>query len=278
MNYFSRNLDNIIIGRFLGPVSLGYYDRAYQIMLKPLQNISNTLGQPLFAGLSSTQDNKEETTDTYCKAVFTISLITFPIMLGLSITSSEFMSSVFDPKWAPSIPVLQILSIVGAIQSVGTTVGSIYQSKGRTDIMFGVGILVMICFGCAFLLGVQWGIVGVALSYGIASGSIWVFTHWVANSLLGLSNKRFWKTLATPAMLSISMLIPVAAVKLILKHLNTPAPISLAILITTGGLAYVVLVFRSQHPNILSVKSLVVTKMECINTALCRRLADRLRI
>jgi PST family polysaccharide transporter len=230
-------------------------------MLKPLQNISQTISQPLFAGLASMRDNKSEARDTYCKMVLAISLITFPIMLGLALVSSEFILTVFGPKWAQSIPILQILSIVGAFQSVGTTVGTIYQSQGRTDIMFRVGILCSVCYCATFIVGAQFGIFGVALSYGIVSTLLWVYTHWVANRLLDLPNKTFWKNLLPPTILSIGMSVPVIIAKLIMLRLGLPVQLSLAIQVITGGVTYLFLIYNSKHPEILSARLLVSSKL-----------------
>lgn len=263
LNYFARNLDNIIIGRFLGPVALGYYDLAYRIMLKPLYNVSYTLGQPLFSGLSALQEDKQQAGETYRKVVIAISLICFPMMLGLAAVAPEFMAIVFGEKWIPAVPVLQILCFVGAMQSVGTTVGAIYQSQGRTDVMLRVGIINVTVICVAFLIGVHWGIVGVALSYSIAAACIWFYSHHVANKLIKLSDVHFWRSLQPGAVMSGLMALIIFALRhILLFKFQINGLVFLIVLVVTGIILYGSFVLRSKHPVIVVIRNAIIQRLK----------------
>lgn len=169
VNYFNRNLDNLFIGKFLGSVSLGIYNLAYQILLFPLNNISSVIGRVMFPSLSSLQDDKDKTCSIYIRATRYISVITFPLMMGLFVVAFQFIRVIFGSQWERSIFLVQILTIVALIQSIGATVGWIYQSQGRTDIMFRWGIFSTIINITAFIVGLRWNVEGVTISYAIAS-------------------------------------------------------------------------------------------------------------
>lgn len=62
-----------------------------------------------------------------------------------------------------------ILAPVGLIQSIATTVGSIYQAMGKTDWMFRWGMASGTLAILAFVIGIRWGIAGVGISYVIVS-------------------------------------------------------------------------------------------------------------
>jgi PST family polysaccharide transporter len=64
---------------------------------------------------------------------------------------------------------LLILAPVGMVQSIGTTVGSIYLVKARTDTMLKWSIAASIVVTIAVAIGLQWGMVGVAIGYAIAA-------------------------------------------------------------------------------------------------------------
>jgi hypothetical protein len=85
--------------------------------------------------------NVERVKDMYLKSISFISLVTFPLTLGLLVVSQSFVLALFGDKWAEIIPILQVFCLLGLIQSIGTTVGWIYQSQGRTDIMFRWGLV-----------------------------------------------------------------------------------------------------------------------------------------
>jgi PST family polysaccharide transporter len=60
INYFSRNLDNILIGKFAGADALGIYGRAYQLMLFPIQNLRGPIDAVTYPALCRLQDRPED--------------------------------------------------------------------------------------------------------------------------------------------------------------------------------------------------------------------------
>lgn len=168
-NYFARNADYILIGRFLGSQDLGYYTLAYRLMLYPLQNVSAVIGRVMFPALSKLQDDNARFSFAYLKMSSTIALISFPLMVSLWALAKPFILTFFGQQWQPVILLLMILAPVGMSQSIMTTVGIIYQVKGRTDWLFRWGIISGTLVVIAFVIGLQWGIIGVASAYAIAT-------------------------------------------------------------------------------------------------------------
>ncbi|WP_251268608.1 oligosaccharide flippase family protein, partial [Enterobacter hormaechei] len=73
INYFSRNSDQIIIGRFFSADLLGQYSLAYRIMLFPVQNITFVLTRSLYPLLSRLQNDPKEAYKIYLKTLRAIS-------------------------------------------------------------------------------------------------------------------------------------------------------------------------------------------------------------
>jgi O-antigen/teichoic acid export membrane protein len=168
-NYLIRNMDNLLIGRFLGSTDLGYYSTAYRLMLWPLQNISSVVGRALFPVFSRLQVDRGRLASAYIRATAATTLITAPMMFGFFVLREPFVMVALGERWLPMAEVLAWLVPVGLLQSVGTTVGSLYLATGRTDVMFkwgvGAGLLVI----PAFAIGLHWGITGVAAAYFFVS-------------------------------------------------------------------------------------------------------------
>lgn len=169
VNYFARNADNLVVGHFLGSLALGYYQMAYNLMLYPIQNVSSMIGQVLLTAFSTIQDDNERFRRAYTRACMLIGLITFPLLAGLAVVADPFVRGVLGPKWVPMITVFQILAPIGMLQSIQTTVGHIYISKARTDWMFRWVLFAAPLVVTSFMIGVRWGIIGVAIGYAIAS-------------------------------------------------------------------------------------------------------------
>jgi PST family polysaccharide transporter len=123
----------------------------------------------MFPSLSAIQDDKSSVRYIYIKATRYIAAVTFPLMMGLLVVAPQFIMVVFGPQWERSILLVQILTLVGLMHSIGTTVGWIYQSQGRTDIMFRWGIFSVAVIAIAFVLGLRGDVEGVTIAYAIAT-------------------------------------------------------------------------------------------------------------
>jgi O-antigen/teichoic acid export membrane protein len=172
-NYWVRNSDNLLVGKFIGSVGLGIYARAYGIMLMPLNQISATVGQVMFPSLSKMQDDKVRVRRIYLRTISVIALITFPMMIGLFTVADSFVLALFGPKWIGVIPLLQIFALLGMVQSIGTTVGWIYNSQGRADWQFRWSIAAGSLLIVSIIIGIIVGtVISVAVCYAIMSGVI----------------------------------------------------------------------------------------------------------
>jgi len=169
LNYWARNIDYLLIGRFLGTNPLGVYNRAYDVMLFPLASVSRVLSRVMFPSFSIIQKDKRRVRSLFLKTTRTIALITFPMMLGLFVTVEPFVMTVYGSKWHEMIPVLQVLSLLGVAQSVRTLNGNLYLSQGEANLQFKIGLVLKTNGILGIVIGLRWGVVGVAVGYAIAS-------------------------------------------------------------------------------------------------------------
>src|ERR1019366_2577973 len=167
MNYFSRNADNVLVGRFLGSGPLGYYQMGYMLMTLPLQNFSIMLAQVTYPALARFSEDHERFRAAYLRTSSLVSLATFPVMVGLGITAQPFVRVFLGPKWMPVAALLMVFGPLGALQSLTGTISLVYNTQGRTDLLFRWQIFASICYVTSFVVGLRWGIMGVAVSYTI---------------------------------------------------------------------------------------------------------------
>lgn len=237
-NYFVRNGDYILIGRFLGSQDLGYYTLAYRLMLYPLQNVSSVIGRVMFPVLSQVQDDNVKFRSVYLKAIATISLIVFPVMTGLCVLAEPFILVVFGQQWRPVILLLIILSPLGMIQSLASTVGNIYNAKGRTDWLFIWGIVTGFLAIIAFIIGLHWGIIGVASAYAIYYIFLVSYPCFaIPFRLIELPMSEFGLLILRPLVASLLMSIAILGIKILLPTSLASIWI-LAILVLVGIISY----------------------------------------
>ena len=206
-NYFSRNADYLLIGRYLGTQELGYYTLAYRILLFPIQNVSAVIGRVMYPVLSNLQEDNQRFSSAYLKMTTFIALISFPLMVGVFSLARPFVLTILGKDCLPVVPLIIILAPVGLIQSISTTVGLIYQAKGKTDWMFYWKITSGVITIFSFFIGLRWGILGVAGVYCAASFLLFYPNFAIPFRLVALEFASLIKTLRLPFLTSALMFI-----------------------------------------------------------------------
>lgn len=162
--YVERNIDYLIIGKMLNSTSLGFYSFAYNIMYAPIKNISYLFGEVLFPSFSSVKDDKPKLLKIFFQSTSIISAVTFPIMTLVALNAQLIVKTVFGDKWLETIPVVEVLSFAGAVQSIGQFGGAavIFPSIGKPEINVFVSIIRAILISAAVLVGSIYGLVTVS--------------------------------------------------------------------------------------------------------------------
>jgi PST family polysaccharide transporter len=235
-NYFARNADYLLIGRFLGPFALGLYTLAYKLMLYPLQSITNVISRVVFPAFSEAQDDNARLRRGYLRTVSIIGMATFPMMVGLWVVASPFVTSLFGSKWQPVVPLIRIFAPLGMFQSVIATVGAIYQAKGRTDLLFRWGVASGIIYVAGFAFGLRWGIIGVAFTYMVLNLSLVIPSLLIPFALIDLRLKEVCRALRGPLVGSIFMGLTVLGIHNVLPPMSPI--VTLQLLVVLGVAAY----------------------------------------
>lgn len=141
INYFSRNLDNLLIGKFISPTALGFYDKSYQLMMMPVQNLTHVITPVLHPVLSEFQNDKVLIYNAYRKVLILLASIGFPLSMFLHFSGSDIIQILYGPQWNQSILAFKILAFSIGIQMVLSSTGAIFQALNRTDLLFYSGLI-----------------------------------------------------------------------------------------------------------------------------------------
>lgn len=136
VNYFSRNLDKLIIGKALNMKDLGYYQKSYSLMMMPLQNVTFVITPVLQPFFSDYQNDKNFIKEKYLKIIKLVATLSVPIGLLLYFTGYEIIYIMFGKNWLPAVPAFEILSWSIPLQMVLSTSGSIFQALNKTKVLF----------------------------------------------------------------------------------------------------------------------------------------------
>ena len=157
VNYFSRNLDNLLTGKFMGNAELGYYNKAYTLMLYPVNNLTGVISPVLHPILSDYQKQVEIIYRKYMKIVRLLACIGLYIAPVCFLGASEIISILYGKNWGTSVICFQFLSIAIIPQMINSSAGSIFQAIGNTKLLF-INSCINTCITIvAILIGVFWG-------------------------------------------------------------------------------------------------------------------------
>jgi O-antigen/teichoic acid export membrane protein len=190
VNYFSRNLDNVLIGKYWGAVALGFYSRAYFLMSLPGMLVIGVFSGVLIPALSSLRNEPARMEATYLHALRLITVLGCSMAVGLAATAPEIVEFIYGPKWQPVVPILLWMAAASILQPIQNTAQWLYIVAERGRGMFVMGLVVAVAATLAFVLGIHSGPIGVARAYAISSALVAYPVLRMGNRACGLDVKK----------------------------------------------------------------------------------------
>jgi O-antigen/teichoic acid export membrane protein len=234
--YLERNTDNYLVGRHVGSAALGAYSVAYNVMLVPLTRLASPVQQVFYPALSKIRE-AARVGETWLHATRMVAFITVPAFAGMAVVAPDFVAVVLGDQWEDSAPVLRILCWVGIVQSVAWQTVSVLQAMDRTSQLFRFAVVSSTVTVVAFAVGVQWGIVGVAAGYAIATTVLAPYYLSLPMRATGIGPRRFLGAIAGVLQASTVMAVVLVAVRLLVLDSLSPA-LRLTVLVAVGAAVY----------------------------------------
>jgi PST family polysaccharide transporter len=238
LNLTSQRIDKLMIGSLLGKEALGFYDVAWRIfhaMTRLLTSVMNRVAFPVFARL---QGDPERLRGAFYEATQLTSLVTFPAFFGLAALAPDVLPWAFGPKWAASVPVMQVLAFVGILQSLSHFNGSLIKGAGKPAWRLGIASVQASVNVAAVWLGVRYGIAGVALAITLAGFALYPLGFFAVRKLTAIEPLRYASQFVAPLLASALCVAVALGVRGLAAHLPVAARIGLAT--GAGALAYAV--------------------------------------
>lgn len=205
VNYLGRNTDNLLIGRFVGATGLGLYNRAYNLMLLPLQQVGGVLGRVVFPALASMGDDRARVSSAYRRTVRLTTALTAPLLIGLAAAAPALVPVLWGGGWTGAVGLIQVLCLAGLPQLFSSSEGWLYQSQGRTTLMSVMGLISTVVGVLGIVVGLQWGVTGVAVAVLVTAYAFLPVNLHVACSVIGLPAWRVYADNAVTLCLAAGM-------------------------------------------------------------------------
>jgi PST family polysaccharide transporter len=236
-NYAAIYGDNVVTGRFLGPVALGYYGRAYSLMSAPAHAFGTVLNAVLFPAIAKVQDDSRRLATAYLRAVALIALLVLPLSAALILLAPEVIRVALGPRWTAAVAPFQILGIgmlfrasYKVSDSIARSTGVVYRRAWRQILYAG-----LVVFGA--WLGQHWGISGVAWGALAALTVNFALMADLSLEVAKITWGDFWNAHRPAVLLTLASFPPVWAVTAGARAVGLPA---LAVLILVGSVLLLV--------------------------------------
>lgn len=195
INYFSRNLDNLLCGYYFGEVQVGYYDKSYKLMRYPVNNLTNVITPAMQPILSDYQDDPAYIFEKYKAVVKFLGVIAVFISCLSFFASKEIILLYFGSQWEGAVLSFHYLSISLFFQIVGGISGSIFQSVNKTKEMFISGLIGSAITVAGIVAGISTGSIdGLALCYSISFILNFLKSQWFLSRFC--FRERFWNLIS----------------------------------------------------------------------------------
>ena len=223
INYFSRNLDKLLIGKYMSMSDLGYYEKSYRLMMLPLQNITQVITPVMHPIFSDFQNDKAKLATSYERILRFLAFIGLPLSVLLFFTAEEVTLIIFGAQWLPSVPVFRLLSLSVGIQIILSSSGSIFQAAGDTRSLFVCGMFSSTLNVAGMLLGIfYFGTLTAVASCIVVTFTInFIQCYWqMYRATFRRSVRSFVRQLISPLVISVLMALVLTPMQYALDGMN----------------------------------------------------------
>ncbi len=241
LNYAGNNVDNLLIGKFIGSNPLGLYNRAYNLMTLPISKISSGIYNVLFPAFSKVQDNTESLRRAYFRTIKSTAFLLFPVLAGMFAGAEYIILGLYGPKWAGSIDVFKILIFAGFLRTTLSYSGAIAHATGKVYTEAYQQFVYVVILSVGAYAGVKYfNIEGVGFAVVLALGYKFIAQSNLSIKITESNWLTFLKALLPGIANAIVMFTVVYSsvyiINLVMNYL--PNPVKLLIILSVGAVTY----------------------------------------
>lgn len=250
LEFINGSLDTLLIGRLLGPVALGLYNRAYLLLYLPMYFLTHSIAKVAFPAFSRVQENVPQLRGLYLRSTTLVATLVLPLCAGVAVAAPEMVRVLLGAKWAASVPVLQALCVAIPLSMTAMFAGIVADARANLHRKVALNLEAIILLVSLFWLMRGYGIVGVAAALGLGEAVRTLLymrvTHHDLAVRYGALFGVYLPGLRNAAVVGTGILLASAA----LRPLGLPALLVFGLQMLTGALALGALLLHWPPPEL----------------------------
>jgi O-antigen/teichoic acid export membrane protein len=239
------NVDVAIAGRVLGSAAVGVYSTALSLASIPLDKVMTIVNEISLSAFSRIQDDRDRVRRGMLRALESVSLLGFPVFLGMAAVAPEMIDLLLGAKWAAAVVPLQIVCLVFPLRALGLLFAPALFGSGRPRVVVENNAVTLVCIAVALAIGVRWGVVGLCVGWVVGYVPAFCVVAWRTLGLLHIPVRQVVGTVAFSASASLVMAAVVTVARTFLDdQLPRVGVLTSLVVIGTGVYAALLATFR----------------------------------
>lgn len=246
--FLSQRMDNFLIGHYMGASALGYYSIAYNFIQMLVNIFVTTTTSVTISAFSRLNEDREQMLLGFYKATRYSSLFAFPAFIVVSILSPLLVEIFFGEKWLPSVPVMQVLSLIGLIYPISIFNTQVLVAAGKPSWRLRIMMIYAIVDVIAFLIAVRWGIAAVAGALVMRMYLLSPLSYYAVHRVIRIDPGAYIRQFIPSLVGTFALAITILGLLPVFTSVAYP-PLRLFLLAFSGGIVYL-LVIQLMAPQI----------------------------
>ncbi len=258
IEYWSKNLDGMLLGKYFGSSPMGIYTRSFAFVLMPVRNISQTINSTVFPKYSQLQEDLPKFRQLFLRINRLQAFVVMPSSIGLGVIAEPLVKFLMGSLWLDMVIPLRVFAIVGIIYALQVLMDTGIFSLAHADKLLKLGFIEKGIVLAGTVVGLRYGLLGVVWARLITAAitiipKLWLFSK-VSEIKIPVILAQFWKT-------GLSCLVMMIATQsMLVLTQDSSYFLILSASISSGAISYLLCAYLFKEPMLKEVISLLKRK------------------
>ncbi len=240
VTYLRSQINNFVIGRMANAETVGLFNKADSFAALPFSTVGSAVYQPVFRTLAAEQGNLDKSKYLYFRTIALLFAYTLPICIVLSWQATPLITTLYGANWAAAAAPLSILAWAWLSSAFNQPAGALLAAQNKLSQELLAQFITLLLNALACVIGIRWGLTGVALGLVIARVYLVVHMGFLVRKCIRSTSRDYIASITPGLTLGAGTALGLGLVELAQTEIliTLPEPVWLLISLTAGGLAF----------------------------------------